>query len=50
MTKVEKLALMKNRYNTLAERGDKNIKAPGVLKGLKREIRSLETQIRCENP
>lgn len=41
MTETEKLALMKDRYNRL-NGTPKNIKAPGVLRKLKRQIRNSE--------
>lgn len=44
MNKNEKLALMKNRLNSL-EKSVKCIKSgSGVAKALKREIRNLETR------
>lgn len=41
MTKAEKLALTKDRYNRLAG-SPKNIKAPGVVRKLRRKIRNAE--------
>jgi hypothetical protein len=41
MTKDEKLSMMKFRYNRL-NGTPKNIKCPGVLKKLKRQIRNME--------
>ena len=41
MTREEKLALMKNRLNTL-EGSTKNIKCGGVVKKLRRQIRNME--------
>jgi len=41
MSKAEKLALLKFRYNRLAGT-PKNIKAPGVVRKLSREIRKGE--------
>lgn len=41
MTREEKLALIKNRLNTL-EGSVKNIKCPGVIKKLRRQIRNME--------
>lgn len=41
MTNVEKLALLRNRINKIEQSG-KCIKAPGVLRHLKREARKLE--------
>lgn len=41
MTREEKLVLMKNRLNTL-EGSIKNIKCPGVIKKLRRQVRNLE--------
>ena len=42
MTKEDKIALLKNRINTLENRGNKNIKAGGVLKKLHRQLRNAE--------
>ena len=44
MTQEAKLALMKDRANKLAN-NPKDIKAPGVLKKLKRQIRALENSL-----
>ena len=41
MNKEQKLALMKDRANKMEENG-KNIKCPGALRALKREIRNLD--------
>ena len=41
MNKEQKLALMKNRLTTL-EGTSKNVKCPGVVKALRREIPNLE--------
>ena len=41
MNKEQKLALMKNRLTTL-EGTTKNVKCPGVIRALRREIRNLE--------
>lgn len=43
MTREQKLAIMKNRLATL-EGSNKNIKCPGVVKKLKRQIRGLESK------
>lgn len=43
MTNEIKLAIMKDRYNRLAE-SPKNIKCPGTLKKLKRQIRNMESK------
>ena len=43
MTNEIKLAIMKDRYNRLAG-SPKNIKAPGVTKKLKRQIRNMESK------
>ena len=43
MTRKDKLLAKKNRLNTIEGRGNKNIKCPGVVKKLKREIRNLES-------
>lgn len=39
MTQNEKIAIMKNRYNTLKER-KANEKSPGVLRKLTRQLRN----------
>ncbi len=44
MTNIEKLALLRNRINKIEQSG-KCIKAPGVLRHLKREARKLENKI-----
>ena len=44
MTDLEKLALMENRYTTLKEK-EKDIKCPGVLRKLARQIRNLKRKI-----
>jgi len=41
MIKTEKLALIKDRYNKLAGT-PKNVKAPGVVRKLARQIRNME--------
>lgn len=41
MTNAEKLAMAKGRYARLVG-SDKNIKCPGVLRKVKRQIRNLE--------
>ena len=41
MDKKEKLALMKDRYNKLYG-SPKNIKCPGVVRKLARQIRNME--------
>lgn len=41
MNKADKLALMKQRLQKL-EGTEKNIKCPGVVRKLRREIRNLE--------
>lgn len=45
MTNKDKLSAKKNRLNTLKNRGNKNIKCPGVIKKLTREIRNLEQEV-----
>ena len=42
MNKEDKLKLMKDRANKLANRGIKNIKAPGVLNKLNRQINKFD--------
>ena len=44
ITVEQKLALMKNRLATLEENG-KNIKSPGVVRKLKRQIRNMEQNL-----
>lgn len=44
MTNIEKLALLRNRINKIEQSG-KSVKAPGVLRHLKREERNLENKI-----
>lgn len=44
MTKNEKLILMKDRYNRLYG-SVKNIKCPGVVRKLRRQIRNLEGRL-----
>lgn len=44
MTTENKLALMKDRANKLAN-NPKDIKAPGVLKKLKRRIKNAENSL-----
>ena len=41
MTKENMLALKKERINRL-ENSNKNVKCPGVLKKLRREVRNME--------
>ena len=41
-TKEQKLQVYKQRLAVLAGRGEKNIKAPGVVRKLKRRIVKLE--------
>lgn len=41
MSKEEKLALLKNRLNTL-EGNPKNIKCGGVVRKLRRQVRNME--------
>lgn len=43
MSKEQKLALMKNRLATL-ENSPKNLKCPGVVRKLRREIRNMEAE------
>ena len=44
ITVEQKLALMKNRLATLEENG-KNIKSPGVVRKLKRQIHNMEQNL-----
>jgi len=44
MTQTEILALKKNRLQKL-EASNKNIKCPGAVKKLKREIRNMEASM-----
>ena len=41
MTREQKLAILKNRLATLEE-NPKNIKCPGVLRKLRRQVRVME--------
>ena len=41
MTKEQKLAMMKDRLSVL-EQNPKNVKCPGVVKKLRRQIRNME--------
>ena len=41
MSKEQKLAMMKNRLSVLGQ-NPKNIKCPGVVKKLRRQIRNME--------
>lgn len=41
MTREDKLSIMKNRLSILEE-SPKNIKCPGVVKKLRRQIRNME--------
>lgn len=43
MSKEQRLALMKNRLSTLKD-SQKNIKCPGVVRKLERQIRSMENE------
>lgn len=43
MSKSEKIALMKNRLATL-KGTPKNVKCPGVVRKLERQIRSMENE------
>ncbi len=45
VSKEGKLLILKNRLHVLSGRGDKNLKCPGVVKKLKRQIRNLETEL-----
>jgi len=40
----QSIAAKKNRLNKLIGRGERNIKCPGVVRKLRREIRNLEAQ------
>ena len=40
----QSIAAKKNRLNKLIGRGDRNVKCPGVIRKLRREIRNLEAQ------
>lgn len=41
MTREQKLAIAKNRMKTLESNG-KNVKCPGVLRKLRRQVRNME--------
>ena len=40
----QSITAKKNRLNKLIGRGERNIKCPGVVRKLRREIRNLEAQ------
>jgi len=42
MDTATRIRLLKNRYATLLNRGDKNVKSQGVTKKIRREIHRLE--------
>ena len=44
MTKEQTLALLKDRYNRLKE-NPKDLKAPGCVRKLKRQIRNMEASM-----
>ena len=44
MTKTDKLTIMKDRFNRLSN-SPKDIKCPGVLQKLARQIRNLESSL-----
>ena len=44
MTDTDRLALLEARYNSLKEK-EKNVKCPGVLRRLARDIRNLKKKI-----
>ena len=44
MTKEQKLALMKEKVNKL-QNTPKNLKCPGVLRKLRRQVRNLESSM-----
>lgn len=48
MNKTDKLNIMKQRIKRL-EGTDKNIKCPGVLRGLRREVKIFEDSIFVDN-
>lgn len=41
----QKIEAKKNRLNKLVGHGERNIKCPGVIRKLKREIRNLEKEV-----
>lgn len=43
MTQTETLALKRERLNRL-QNSNKNVKCPGVVKKLRREIKNMETE------
>jgi hypothetical protein len=45
LTKEQKLNGYQIRYSILKERGDKNIKCPGVVRKLKRKIVKLQNEL-----
>lgn len=44
MSKENKIAITKDRYNKLKENG-KNVKSPGVLRKLERQLRNAGTEV-----
>ena len=48
MTSKEKLLILNDKINKL-ENSAKNIKCPGVLQKLRRQVRNLEKSISSEN-
>lgn len=42
MNSNDRLNLLKDRINKLENRRDKNVKQPGVLKKLRRQLRNME--------
>lgn len=49
MTIEQKICAKQNRLNNLIGRGDRNIKCPGVVRKLKREIRNLKKRSAVES-
>ena len=45
VSKEGKLLILKNRLHVFSGRGDKNLKCPGVIRKLTRQIRNLEAEL-----
>lgn len=45
VSKEGRLLILKNRLHVLSNRGDKNLKCPGVIRKLTRQIRNLESEL-----
>lgn len=45
LSKEAKLLVLKNRLHVLKGRGEKNMKCPGVVKKLTRQVNKLESEL-----